>query len=65
MVDGVVGHFSAMVCLMGLNGVFQRWYFSAVVGCWVACWGLVGLGGVVGCASGLRSLIVGLWWLGC
>ena len=59
MVDGVVGHFSAMVCLMGLNGVFQRWYFSAVVGC------LLGLGGVVGCASGLRSLIVGLWWLGC
>ena len=29
MVDGVVGHFSIVVCLMSLGG--SRWCFSAVV----------------------------------
>ena len=27
-INGVVGHFSIVVCLMGLDGVFQRWWVA-------------------------------------
>ena len=69
MVDGVVGHFFAMVCLMGLGGGLldgSWWCFSTVEflssGGLLGC--LFGVDGVVGCACGLRPLVVGLWWLG-
>ena len=43
--------------VMFLNG-------SGLLGCLMGLDGAV-VGYVVGCAGGLRSLVVGLWWLGC
>lgn len=35
MVNGVMGHFSTVVCLMGLGGVFQQWWVVGLLdGSW-------------------------------